>query len=150
MYVHLLEIVYKVEHRDSAEKWIAHTNHAGVVISIERYGDEILTIIASEQSLEGPLQQLRLHPSISFCEEKRRAVYRITTVSTSEHTLCSFPFRFGEEWYSGPEKIMYLSLQSHRLSNKQLCWLRENVNITGWQEQFPLTSALAAYEQVSS
>ncbi len=146
MYVHLLEIVYKVEQRDSAEKWLTHTNHDGVVISTERYGDEILAILASEQALEEPLQQLRQHPSISFCEEKRRALYRITTVSTSEHTLCSFPFRFGEEWYIGPQKTMYLSLQSHRLSNKQLCWLRENVNITGWQDQFPLTSALAVCE----
>lgn len=146
MYLHLLEIVYTVESRETVEMWLSQANLGSVVISTEQYNDEILAVLASEQAVEEAHQEMQWHPAISSCEGKQRVVYRITTTSTSEHALCSFPFRHGEECYVGPEKMIYLSVQSHQLNENQLSWLAENSDIVKWEYLFDLTSVLAVGE----
>jgi hypothetical protein len=142
MYVHLLEIVYSVENRASVEEYLAQEDMGGAIISIERYGDEILAILADTEELDGAYERIRQYAAISSCEAKRCALYRITTCAPSAHVLCAFPFKAGEEWYIGSQSVVYLSLRSHVLSNKQLYWLLENPGIVGWDDDFPLSPVL--------
>lgn len=145
MYLYLLEITYPVHECARVETWLSQAQLGGVIISIEQYTDEILAVLASEQSLkEEVCQQVRLHSAISSCEGKRRAVYRVTTKTTSEHVLCSFPFRAGEEWYLGSENSAYLCVQSPQLSDKQLAWLATNAAIAEWRSRFDLVPVLTA------
>ncbi len=144
MYLHLLEIVYGVEDRKAVEGWLSQTHLGGVVISTEQYDDQILAVLASEQALEEASQHLQRYPAVSSCEEKWRFVYRIAITSASEHILSSFPFSPGEEWYIGPEKTMYLSVQTQQLGEKQLAWLARSPDIARWEYLFDLTSVLAA------
>lgn len=143
MYLHLLEIVYAIEGREAVEMWLSQANLSSVVISTEQYDNEILAVLASKHAVEEAHQEMQWHPAISSCEGKKRVVYRITTTSTSEHALDSFPFCHGEEYYVGPKKTMYLSVLSHQLSEKQLSWLIENSDVVEWEYLFDLTSVLA-------
>jgi hypothetical protein len=144
MHLYLLEIVYALERCEAVEEWLARTDLGGVVISTEQYDEEILAVLASEQTLEKAYLQVWQHPFVSSCEEKQRVVYRVTTTSDPQHALCSFPFRPGEEWYTGPANMMYLSVQSRQLSEKQLCWLAESTTITRWEHRFDLIPVLPA------
>jgi hypothetical protein len=143
MYLHLLEITYAVEDRATIETWLSQAYLGGAIISTEQYSDEILAVLASEQVLGETYQELQRHPAISSCEKKRRAVYRVTTITEPKHALCAFPFREGEEWYVGSGKMIYLCVLSHRLSEQQAAWLATNTHISEWKYLFDLISVLA-------
>lgn len=117
------------EDHATIEAWLAQTGLGGMVISTEQYDDEILTVLADVQPLEKVRQQLQQHPAISTCEEKLRAVFRVTMTTAPGHVLCSFPFRGGEEWYVGAGKTAYLCTQSHQLNDQQISWLAANAQI---------------------
>lgn len=144
MYLYLLEITYNVDERAKAEEWLTQAQLDGVIVSVEQYNDEILAVLANKQSLADACHVLRQQPLITSCEGKRRAVYRITTATASEHVLCSFPFRAGEEWYLGPGNIAYLCVQSPQLCEKQMAWLTSNPAITAWRAVFDLIPMLPA------
>ena len=144
MYVNLLEIVYAVEDRETVETLLSQANLGGVIISTEQYDEEILSVLASEQTLLPALKQLHHHRAIASCEEKRRTIYRVATSTEPEHVLCSFPFREGEEWYTGPGATSYLSVQAHDLSDEQISWLAARTDIVNWKYDFDLTPVLVA------
>ena len=143
MHLHLLEITYMLEDRATVEAWLAQADLDGMVISTEQYDDEILTVLANVQPLEKVCQQAQQHPVISTCEEKQRAVFRVTVTTEPGHVLCSFPFRGGEEWYIGTGKTAYLCVQSHQLDDQQISWLAASAEIAGWERWFDLAQTPA-------
>jgi hypothetical protein len=145
MYLYLLEFTYAVMNHKTVETWLAQAHLGGALISVSQYHDEMLAVLASEQSLGEEYRTLHWHPAISSCVEKYRAVYRIVTAVAPKLVLSSFPLRAGEEWYVGTEKIAYLCVQLHPLGAEQISWLANNKNITAWQDRFDLTSMLVRY-----
>lgn len=150
MLLHLLEITYAVEDRETVEEWFVHTQLTGEVISVEQYDDEILAVLASSQPSRELLMQVRQQPAITSRRLKKRAVHRIETTTTPTHVLCSFPFHEGEEWYLGPGNVAYLSVQTHDFTAKQTAWLAANTAIACWSDLFDLTSFFAAQEVENS
>ncbi len=142
MHVHLLEIVYASENRETVETWLSRADLGGVIISTEQYDDEVLAVLASEQSLGEALQQVRQQPAISSYEEKRRAIYRFTTTITPEHVLCSFPFHNGEEWYLGSGNVAYLCMPADQFNCIQVSWLAHSTDIDEWCPVFDLVPVL--------
>lgn len=142
MNLYLLEITYAVRDQQEVEAWLAHAPLNGVVISTEQYDDEILSVLASEQALGTAHQYVRRQDAVTSSQRKRRAVFRVSTTTSPEHVLCTFPFRAGEEWYIGTGNVAYLSVQSHKLTERQRDWLASNVAISNWQEAFELVSVL--------
>jgi hypothetical protein len=139
MFLNLLEIAYAIENREVVETWLSQANLGGVIISTEQYDDEILSVLASAQALFPALIQLQQNSAITSCEEKLRAIYRVITSTEPKHALCSFPFRDGEEWYLGSGETIYLSVQSHELSDEQISWLAASADIVDWKYTFALT-----------
>lgn len=137
MYLSLLEFTYAVEDRDAVEGFLSQADLAGVLISTEQYDDEILAVLASHQEPVSAYQQLRRHPAISFCEVKRRVVYRVTTITAPKLALSSFPGE-NSEWYHGDANVTYLSTQTDQLSDKQVSWLAACAQIVAWEYQFDL------------
>src|SRR5438067_691545 len=117
MDLHLLEFEYRVEDRETVETWLSQAGLDGVLLSIEQYNNEMLAVLASNQTLKEARLKLQQHPAISSSTEKQRVVYRVVTTTAPGLVLSSFPFREGEEWYLGAEKTAYLSMQSRLLSN---------------------------------
>lgn len=150
MLLHLLEVTYAVEDRETVEEWFVHTQLGGEVISIEQYDDEILAVLASVQPSHELLMQVRQQPDITSCHLKKRVIHRIETTTPPTHVLCSFPFREGEEWYLGPGNVAYLCVQAYNFTTKQIAWLTANTAIATWSDLFDLTSFFAAQEVESS
>jgi len=142
VYLYLLAFIYTVKHRETVEAWLSQANLGGVLINIRQYDDEILALLASHQPLEEERQKLCEHPAISSCEAKECFVFRVTTTSAPELVFRSFPLRWGEEWYPGAGRTVYLCLQSGLLSDQQISWLSSRTEIAEWRDMFDLTSML--------
>lgn len=138
MDLYLLEVTYTSEDRQIVEPWLTQADPESTLLSVEQYDDEILAVLASRYPLTEVQKQLQQRSVISSCEGKRRALYRVTTTTTPEHVLCTFPFRAGEEWYLGPGKTTYLSAQTHELREEQLAWLATRAEIVTWEDTFDL------------
>ena len=110
-----------------------------MLISTSQYWDEILAVLANDQTLAEDREKLQLHPAISSCVEKQCNVYRITTTTAPKKALSLFPLREGEEWYQGPAKVAYLCVQSRQLSDVQISWLTTSEDIAAWEYRFDLT-----------
>ena len=145
MYLGLLEIAYAVEDQEEAEALLSQENLGGVIISTEQYEDEILSVLANEETLLPAYRKLHGNYAIVSCEVKWRAVYLVTTTTEPKHALCSFPFRDGEEWYLGQGKTIYLSVQAHGLSDEQISWLATRPNIVDWKYDFELIPVLVPH-----
>lgn len=146
MLLHLLEITYAAEDRETVEEWLVHTQLEGEIISVEQYDDEILAVQANVQPSRELLMHVRQQPGITSCCIKKRAVHRIETTTTPTHVLCSFPFREGEEWYLGSGNVAYLCVQAYNFTPKQTAWLTANTAIVAWSDLFDLTSFFAEQE----
>lgn len=138
MYLYLLEFTCAVEDHPAVKTWLSKANPDGILISTSQYGDELLSVLAHDQTLTETHKKLRQHPAISSCVEKQRVVYRITTITAPELVLSSFPLREGEEWYPGIGKMAYLCIQAHQLSGEQISWLTTNPRIVAWESFFDL------------
>ena len=144
MHLYLLEFTYAVEDRETVETWLSQADLGGaVLISAEKYDDEILAVLANYQALTEAHKKLQQHPAISSCVAKQYAVYRITTAAAPASVLRSFPLKEGEKWYLGAGQTAYLCVQSHLLSEAQISWLVTSPDIIpdiiAWEDLFDLT-----------
>jgi hypothetical protein len=139
MYLYLLEFTYAVEDREAVESWLGKAGLSGVLISVQQYDDEMFAVLADKQSVPEDQKKLGVHAAISSSQAKRRALYRITTKSAPRSVLRSFPLEDDDEWYAGDERMMYLSLPSHKFGHKQIAWLAMCPDIVLWEDTFPLT-----------
>ncbi len=138
MYLYLLEFTYAVEDRAEVEAWLGNADLSGVLISVQRYDDEIFAVLADKQSIPADQKKLGAYAAISSCQAKRRALYRITTKGAARSVLRSFPLEEDDEWYAGDERTMYLSLPAHKFGHKQIAWLAMCAEIALWEDTFPL------------
>ena len=138
MQLYLLEFTYAVEDCQAVEAWLAEADLSGVLISTGQYEDEMFAVLASERSMREDHQKLALHSAISSCQAKQSILYRITTSAAPEVVFRTFPLGEGDEWYWGPGRISYLSMQSQRLRQIQITWLATCSEIVAWEHNFAL------------
>lgn len=138
MYLYLLEFTYAVEDHAAVEAWLAEADVSGVLISVQQYDDEMFAVLASGLPLDEGHQKLLRCPGVTSCQARRRFLYRITTTATPRPIFHSFPLGEDHEWYTGGEKIVYLSLPSPVLSRKQISWLATSPEIVNWENHFEL------------
>jgi hypothetical protein len=139
MYLFLLAFTYAVDDRKAVEEWLSQAGLDSVLLSTERYNDEILAVLANYQEVTEDGRKLHLHPAISSCIEKQCPVTRVVTTIAPEQVLRSFPLREGEEWYLGSGHTAYLCTASRWLSDKQISWLATCTTISAWDYVFDLT-----------
>jgi len=138
MYLYLLICTYAVEDHKLVEADLARIHPGGVLISAERYDDEMLAVLAGHQTPGEAYHKLIRHPAISSCVERHCPVYHVVTSTASENALRTFPLREGEEWYQGKGRHVYLCVQSPLLSAKQVSWLATSTEIAAWEYWFSL------------
>lgn len=138
MYLYLLEFTYAMEDRIAVEAWLSEADVSGVLISVQQYDDEMFAVLASGLPLSEDHQKLLLDPGVTSCRARRRFLYRVTTAGASQPIFHSFPLGEDHEWYSGGEKVVYLSLPSPALARKQISWLATSPEIVGWENHFEL------------
>ncbi len=138
MYLFLLAFTYAVDDRKTVEAWLSQADLDSVLLSTERYNDEILAVLANYQEAREDGIKLRQQPAISSCMEKQCPVIRVVTAVAAERVLRSFPLREGEEWYLGAGHTAYLCTSSHWLSDTQISWLATCTTISAWNYTFDL------------
>lgn len=138
MYLYLLIFTYAAEDHKLVEADLPRIHPEGVLISTERYDDEVLAVVASHQTPGEAYQRLARHPAVSSCAERHCPVYHVVTGAAPAQELCTFPLREGEEWYQGEGQHVYLCVQSPLLSARQVSWLATSKEITAWDYWFSL------------
>jgi hypothetical protein len=138
MYLNLLEFTYAVRDREAVEIWLSQAELDAVLISTEQYYDEILAVLASEQSVVEAHKKLLEQPAITSCTEKRCVVYRVTTTVPPQQVIQDFPTGEDQDWYLGTDNTSYLCVQSHPLNDRLIAWLDTNPLVANWDYLFDL------------
>ncbi|HEY0753308.1 MAG TPA: hypothetical protein VGD98_05050 [Ktedonobacteraceae bacterium] len=138
MYLHILEFTYAAEDRSAVELRLSQMDLHGVLISTQQYDEEMFAVLASTRPLMEDQQKLLSYAMLTSCQTKRRFLYRITTTTTSNSALVSFPLGEDNEWYVSTEKMTYLSLGSYFLGSAQFSWLAAHKQSVKWENVFEL------------
>jgi hypothetical protein len=140
MWAYLLEIHYPISERETIEALFPHSSSHEVVLSIHRYGEDLLALVASRSSLHQYRQSCSLHPAVLSCHHKRRGISRVTFQEATDDACKTFPLRAAEEWYHGEGTVKYLCLPTLPLSESQVAWLNQTERVVSWEETFDLSS----------
>jgi len=138
MYLYLLVCTYAFEDNKLVEEELTQRHLGSVLISVERYDDEMLAVLASHHMPDEVYRKLMRHPAISSCVKRYCPVYHVVTTTAPREALRTFPLREGEEWYQGEGRHVYLCLQSPLLSARQVSWLATSTEIAAWEHWFSL------------
>jgi len=138
MYLYLLELIHAAEDTKVVKTWLSQAGLGGVLVSAQRYNEEVLAVLADDRMLAKLYAKLRLCSALSACEEKRCAVYRFMPAFVPKSIIYSFPLAKGEEWYWGNENTAYLCKQSHLFSEEQMSWLTTYRHVGTWEYFFDL------------
>jgi hypothetical protein len=143
---YLLEISYPRSEQEGVEALFPQPPSCEVVLSVHRYEDDLLALLASPAPLARFARFFQLHPAVVSCHHRKRSLTRVTFQEETEETLTAFPARETDEWYHGGGRVKYLCTSSP-LNESQVVWLTQTEWVCFWEDTFDLSSA--AWERTS-